>query len=86
VRDRLDVYAAVAGRDAKAMLSRSVALLRGPPTGGDSWGRYLLSTAMLGAVAAGEREEAQKLWSTYSGNFYASGEMPLYVYYLLNRP
>ena len=86
MRDRLDVYAAVAGRDAKAMLSRSVALLRGPPTGGDSWGRYLLSTAMLGAVAAGEREEAQKLWSTYSGNFYASGEIPLYVYYLLNRP
>jgi predicted membrane-bound spermidine synthase len=85
VRDRLDVYAVVAARDPRAMLSRARALLDGPATGGDSWGRFLLGTALLGAVAAGEQQEAQKLWSTYGGKFYPGGDVPLYIYYLLNR-
>ena len=86
VRDRLEIYSAVASRDAKAMLGRARALLEGPPAGGDAWGRYLLSTAMLGAVAAGERAEAHKLWLTYGGKLYAGGDIPLYVYYLLAQP
>jgi predicted membrane-bound spermidine synthase len=85
VRDRLDIYAAIAARDAKAMLGRAVALLQGSPMGGDSWGRYLLTTAMLGATAAGDRREAQRLWNTYSGSLYAGREIPLYVFYLLSR-
>jgi hypothetical protein len=85
VRDRLDVYAAIAARDAKAMLIRARALLEAAPKGGDSWGRYLLTTALLGATAAGEHAEAQKLWQTYGKLFYPGGDMPLYVYYLVNR-
>ena len=85
VRDHLEVYSAVASRDAKAMLSRARALLKGPPTGGDSWGRFLLGTALLGAVASGDPQEAQRLWKTYGGSLYPSGEVPLYVYYILKR-
>jgi predicted membrane-bound spermidine synthase len=85
VRDRLEIYSLVASRDAKGMLGRARALLQGPPTGGDAWGRYLLGTALLGAVASGDREEAQRLWKTYGGKLYADGGIPLYVYYLLNR-
>ena len=85
MKDRLDLYAAIASRDAKAMLSRARTLLEGPPTGGDTWGRYLLGTALLGAVASGDPQEAQKLWNTYRGRLYPSGEVPLYIYYLLKR-
>jgi len=84
VRDRLDIYAAVAAHDPKAMLSRSRALLAGPVVGGDAWGRYLLSTALLGAHAAGEHAEAQEIWSRYSRAFYPGGDMPPYVIYLAN--
>ena len=82
VRDRLDIYAAVAARDPKAMLARSRVLLAGPATGGDAWGRFLLSTAMLGAHAAGEHAEAQEIWSRYSRAFYPGGDIPPYVIYL----
>lgn len=85
VRNRLEVYAAVASRDAQAMLGRARTLLEGPPIGGDSWGRYLLGTALLGAVASGNRQEARELWNTYRVKLYPSGEVPLYVYYLLKR-
>ena len=82
VRDRLDVYAAIATRDPKAMLARASALLAGPATGGDNWGRFLLSTAMLGAHAAGEHAQAQELWRRYSRAFYPSGNLPPYAVYL----
>src|SRR5204862_1383209 len=56
VRERLALYAAIAARDAPAMLARARALLAAPPQGGDDWDRYLPGTAMLGAYAAGEHE------------------------------
>ena len=84
VRDRLDIYAAVAARDPRAMLARSRALLAGPAAGGDAWGRYLLGTALLGAHAAGEHAEAQEIWSRYSRAFYPGGDMPPYMIYLAN--
>jgi hypothetical protein len=84
VRDRLDVYAAVAARDPKAMLTRARALLDAPSRGGDNWGRYLLGTAMLGAVAAGEHGEALEMWKRYGGALYPSVAMPHHVVYLLN--
>ncbi|HTQ73380.1 MAG TPA: fused MFS/spermidine synthase [Burkholderiales bacterium] len=82
VRDRLDVYAAVAAHDARAMLAHARALLAGPATGGDNWGRFLLNTAMLGAHAAGEHAEAQELWRRYSRAFYPGGDIPPYAVYL----
>jgi hypothetical protein len=84
VRDRLEVYAAIAARDAPAMLERASALLAGPAKGGDDWGRYLLNTAMLGAHAAGKHEEAQRLWKSYGNLLYPTGEIPPYVIYLAN--
>jgi len=83
VRDRLDVYAAAAARDPKAMLNRARALLAGPAQGGDNWGRYLLSAAILGACAAGEYSEAAQLWKRYKEAFYPTGNLPTYLVYLL---
>jgi hypothetical protein len=82
VRDRLDVYAAVAARDPKAMLARARALLAAPATGGDNWGRFLLNTAMLGAHAAGDHAEAQELWRRYNRAFYPARDIPPYAVYL----
>jgi spermidine synthase len=84
VRDRLDIYAAIAARDARAMLKLARARLEGPPQGGKEWGRYLLSTAMLGAIAAGEPAQAGELWKRYGGTFYPSGDIPPYVIYLVD--
>jgi len=84
VRERLDVYAAIAARDARAMLGRSRALLSGPAKGGDDWGRYLLLTAMLGGHASGEHEEADRLWGQYRKALYPRNDIPPYVLYLVN--
>ena len=84
VRERLELYGAIAARDAHAMLARARALLAGPAQGGDEWGRYLLGTAMLGAYAAGEHEEGLRLWKTYRSTFYPRGEIPPHMVYLAN--
>jgi spermidine synthase len=85
VRERLDIYAAIAARDPKAMLSRARALLAGPAKGGDAWGRYLLATAVLGAHAAGEHAEAQNLWKRYQDTFYPRGDFDPWMIYLANQ-
>jgi spermidine synthase len=86
VRDRLEVYEAIAARDARAMVERASALLAAPEEVDDEWGRYLLVTAMLGAHAAGEREEAQRLWQIHGSALYPSGEIPPYVIYVADLP
>ena len=84
VRGRFEVYGAVAARDAHAMLARARALLGELPQSGDDWSRYLLTTAMLGAYAAGEHEEGLRLWKTYRSTLYPRGEIPPYMVYLTN--
>ncbi len=84
VIQRLDLYAAIAARDAQAMLGLARALL-GPgwKEGEESWGRYLLLTAMLGAHATGEREEVQRLWQTYGSALYSDGKVPPAQFYMV---
>jgi spermidine synthase len=85
VRERLDLYSAIAARDGRSMLARGRALLeQGRVEGGDDWGRYLLLTAMLGAHAAGETEEAHRLWRAYSTALYPRGVIPPHVIYVSN--
>ena len=84
VRDRLIIYAAIASRDARAMLERARKLLEGPGEGGDDWGRFLVLTAMLGGHAAGEHEEADRLWQTYGKALYRGGAIPPHVVYVSN--
>src|SRR5260221_1829337 len=80
VRERLELYGAIAARDAHAMLARARALLAGPARGGDEWGRYLLGTAMLGAYAARDHEEGLRLWETYRFTCYPRETLPYRVY------
>ena len=84
VRERFELYGAIAARDAHAMLARARALLEGPAQGGDEWRRYLLGTAMLGAYAAGKREEGLRLWKTFGSTLYPRGEIPPHMVYLTN--
>jgi len=86
VRQRLDLYAAIAARDAGAMLARARALLEqgGAAEGGTDWGRFVLLTATLGAQVAGEHAEAQRLWRTYSNALYPGGVIPPHVVYVAN--
>lgn len=82
VQARLDVYAAIAARDARSMLDRARALLAKQPPAGDGWGRYLLNAAMLGAQAAGEHEEARQLWDSYGSRYYPHGDISPAAAYL----
>jgi predicted membrane-bound spermidine synthase len=85
MRQRLELYAAIAARDAPAMLARARAMLeQGSADGGDDFGRFLLLTAMLGAQAAGEREEAQRVWRAYGSVLYRGGTVPAHVRYVTN--
>ena len=84
LKERFDIYAAVAARDAVEMHARARALLDGPAKGGDIWGRYLLSVAMLGASAAGTPAEVRELWRRYGSVFYPAADIPPYVAYLVD--
>jgi hypothetical protein len=85
VRQRLELYAAIAARDAPAMLARARALLeRGSAAGGDDFGRFLLVTALLGARAAGEHEEARRIWREYGTVLYRGSAIPPHVSYVAN--
>jgi hypothetical protein len=86
VRERLDLYAAIAVRDAPVMLARARALLEkgGATQGGDDWGRYLLLAAMLGAQAAGDGEEGQRLWRRFGTTLYRDGKVPPHMRYVVN--
>jgi hypothetical protein len=89
VRQRLELYAAIASRDAPAMLARAKALLeQGSADGGDDFGRFLLLTALLGAQTAGEREEAQRVWRAYGSALYRGETIPPHVKFVagLDQP
>ncbi|MGH8660600.1 MAG: spermidine synthase, partial [Burkholderiales bacterium] len=85
VRERLEVYAAIAARDGRAMLTRARALLeQGAVDGGDDFGRYLLLTAMVGARAAGEHDEALRIWHKFGTPLYRGTPIPPHVSYVAN--
>jgi hypothetical protein len=86
VRQRLEVYAAIAARDAPAMLASARALLdqKGTAEGGDQWGRFLLLTTMLGAQVAGDHAEAQRVWRAYGAALFPGGAIPPHVVYVIN--
>jgi hypothetical protein len=46
------------------------------------WGRYLLLTAMLGAQASGQRDEARRLWAKHSPALTKGGAAPFELYVL----
>ena len=87
LRQRLDLYAAIAARDAPAMVERASALLaQGPAEGGDDFGRFLLLAALVGARASGDAAGVASLWRRYGGILFPGGA-PAYVIYVLSaRP
>jgi len=66
VRARFAIYRAIAERDAPGMLGRARAMLDGAPTEDREWERFLLLTAVLGAQASGQGEEARRLWEQHA--------------------
>jgi predicted membrane-bound spermidine synthase len=81
LQKRLDVYAAIATRDAGLMLQRAAASL-GQETDDDER-RFLLLTALLGARASGASEQARNLWKTYGGALFPGDTPPPFLLYLL---
>lgn len=83
IRERLDLYAAISARDGHAMLAQARTLLeRKPAEEGEGWRRFLLLAAMVGARAAGEHKEAERLWVAHGAALYASGVIPPHVMYV----
>jgi hypothetical protein len=84
VRERLALYQAIAARDAAAMQARATELLvASGPAAGD-WQRFLLSTAMLGALAQGRTQDARDLWMLSVDRLYPDRRFPAHVIVLAN--
>ena len=84
VRQRMEVYRAIATRDAVGMHRLDTAMLAGQAIKGDAWARFLLTTAMLGAHASGRGDEAQRLWRAHGNALYPDGLVPAEVVYVAN--
>ena len=84
VRKRLEVYRAIALRDAAGMHGLAAAMLDGQPIKGYAWARFLLTTAMLGAHGSGRTDEARRLWSAHGNALYPDGLVPADVVYVAN--
>ena len=82
VRERFAIYRAIAERDAPAMLARARVPLEDERKVEVEWGRYLLLTAMLGAQASGQRDEAHRLWQKHSPALTIGGAAPFELYVL----
>jgi hypothetical protein len=82
VRERFAIYRAIAERNAGAMLARARVPLEDERQVEIEWGRYLLLTAMLGAQAAGQRDEARRLWDKHSPALTKGGAAPFELYVL----
>jgi spermidine synthase len=80
VRERFAVFRAIAERDGAGMLLRARALLEGPPVQGLDWARFLLLTAVLGAQASGQGDEARRLWRVHAPALHRAGFSPAELY------
>jgi spermidine synthase len=79
VRARLALYRAIAERDASAMYARATEMLAAPGPAAADWERFLLSTAMLGALGSGRRDKARELWVNHAPRLYPDKRFPPYV-------
>jgi spermidine synthase len=84
VRERLDVYRAIAVRDGARMLGLAGGMLDSQKIEGYAWARFLLTTAMLGAHASGNSAEATRLWNKHGPALYPDGLYPIEVVYVAN--
>ena len=80
----MEVYRAIALRDAVGMHRLAAAMLDGQAIKGYAWARFLLTTAMLGAHASGRGDEAQRLWRAHGNALYPDGLVPAEVVYVAN--
>lgn len=78
VQARLELYAAISARDAPRMHSLASAMLpEASKEGATPWAQFVLSSAVLGAKAAGDKELANALWKAHVGPIYGSAGPPL---------
>lgn len=86
VQQRFAIYRSIAERDARAMLERAREQLEMPERQSIDWARYLLLTAVLGAQASGQKEEAMRLWAKHSPALHGDDLAPFERYLLAWRP
>ena len=75
----LDLYRAVARRDAKAMSAAARRLLADDAGTPLILQDYVVTAAMLGDIAAGRPEDARAAWNRYSEKTFADREIPGHV-------
>jgi len=76
----LEVYRAVARRDASQMSVAAGHVLANDADMSRARQVYLISVAMLGDVAAGKPEEALATWDLYQGEAFSDGKLPTYMH------
>jgi hypothetical protein len=76
----LDVYRAVARRDASMMSAAARRLLASEAEIPRVRQVYLVSAVMLGDVVADELEGALEIWNRYSDEAFADGDLPSYMH------
>ena len=84
VRQRMEVYRAIALRDAAGMHKLAAKMLDSQAIKGFAWAKFLLTTAMLGAHASGRGDEAHRLWRSHGRALYPDGLVPADVAYVAN--
>ena len=73
VQQRLDLYRAIAERDAAAMLAAARGALESP-SGSSDWRRYALTAGLLAARAIADDAAAQELWRHHGPGLYSDGK------------
>lgn len=75
----LDLYRAVARRDASMMSAASLRLLSDEAKTPQILHDYLVTAAVLGDIAAGRRNHARVIWDRYAEEVFADRELPGHV-------
>ena len=74
VRQRMDLYRAIAERDAAGMLAAARSALAAA-SGSDDWRRYALSAGLLAARSTSDSTAAEDLWQRYGPALYPDGKL-----------
>ncbi|TAK44389.1 MAG: spermidine synthase [Betaproteobacteria bacterium] len=87
VRQRFELYSAVAQRDAARMSQLARALLDGGPMASETWARFVLLAGLVGGHASSQSDAARQLWRDHGGRLYPNATAPPYVTLVANwRP
>lgn len=85
-KDRMELYKAIAERNAEAMAKQGEHLLQtDSPLDTLEWKRFLLGTAMLGNIVMDDKETSRLLWKAYAQKLFPENDYPSYFLLMLQH-